>query len=526
MPLFCNCNNNRYNRYNRRECEFEDNEILNNIVENTANEAYSSICCCDFDNKRKCKRCGNLVRDPSFEWQSFEWNGANVSYSNNSAFEGAIQAVLGPGTASLAQNVFIRDICDVPLFFSFNAYGNIESAEPIYPGILIAEISWLDDDQYTIGLGLRMVVPYERLNTTARITFFAQTDVVPANASYAKIVFTKGQGAAETGDFIYIDNVILAPMAYQNLIRNGGFEANLLNWTSIPATDDSFISAYRESLVDAGHAHTQFNSTLTQDISIRHLPHRNPFLLSFAVQGEGPVSLAVRVDWINQSGNTIGNGLVATIPIDTFDNQGNYLTYLFVTTPPAPYTAFARVTFQATVPSTADVIRLDQVIFAPIITPNLVLNPGFEEGETRWNSSLVNFFTNTTDAYVGTSYAGIGQIGGALWQDIDLVCPEGQCFLFSAGAGFRNNAEESYFGTTIMKVIWLDRYDREISTGLTLISSVNEEVDIYQGLTWVPFVGITEPAPEGTAKARILISKTDSVEGYIQIDNVIFARLF
>lgn len=494
---------------------------------NDINEAacnFSSLNCSKM--RPKCTRCGNLVEDPSFEIQSFGWFSSNVSFSDNSVYEGAILANLGPGTASLSQDVSLEGACEGPLFFSFNSFTPMDPEGSENVGILIAEITWLDDNFNTIGLGLRMLIPADRLNNKARITFFAQTETPPDNAKFARIAFTKGQGISETlSDIIAIDGVVLAPMAYRNLIKNGDFEANLFNWVASPGDDTAFLSSYKESLEGAGHAQTHYDGKLIQDVNIRNLPCRTPFLLSFAVQGIGPVTLQVRVEWLNSRGTPIGCGLNLDIPNATLGNQENYLSYLNVTCPSVPGTATARIIFCASVPNPSNFVRLDQVIFAPVLSGNLIANPSFENGLNNWNHNLINL-GESNDVYEGRFDAGLGQIGGALWQDVELGCPEGICFLLCTGLGFRQTSESATFGTLIIKVIWLDRNDREIGVGLNLIVNRGMLSEVQSGfLEWVPYIGITDPAPAGTAKARILFSKTDSQDGYIEIDNVTFARI-
>ncbi|MDD4802338.1 MAG: hypothetical protein PHF24_05280 [Syntrophomonas sp.] len=479
----------------------------------------------NYSQAKTCTRCrGNLVQDPSFEAQYLYWYANNVNFTNTSVFEGAVQARLGPGIASLTQEFSLQGMGKNPLFFSFNAVSNLPDLETENTGPLIAEVTWLDKDNNPLGVGLRMFIPGDRINNVARITFFDQTDRPPAKASKARLVFTKGQGQTETqADYIFIDGVLLAPMGYINLLRNGDFEANLLGWTAIPGNDTAFLSSYKESLEGAGHAQTHFNGTLTQDIPIRQLPRGTSFLLSFAVQGVGPVTLSVQVEWLNASGNVIGSGLNLSIPNETLDNQGNYLSYLNITYPTVPGTATARLIFIATVPTPSLYLRLDQVIFAPVPSSNLITNPSFENGLNDWGQSLVNLIERP-DVYEGRADAGLGEIGGALWQDVDLYQAEGHCFLFSTGLGFRQISENATFGSMLMKVIWLDRFDREIGLGLSLIATSGP--DVFSGfLEWVPYAGVTEPAPEGTARARILFSKTDSINGFIEVDNVMLARL-
>ena len=82
---------------------------------------------------------------------------------------------------------------------------------------------------------------------------------------------------------------------------------------------------------------------------------------------------------------------------------------------------------------------------------------------------------------------------------------------------------QATFGTMLMKVIWLDSYGNEIGLGLCLIGTSNSEIDTYH--QWVPNVGITEPTPPGTTAARSPFTKTESTNGYIEIDNVVLGRL-
>ena len=515
--------------YNKSESQKQKNiaqsdGISSNISKHAANTVIwdGSICGCG--NNKKCTRCVNLVQDPSFEWQAFEWITSNTDFADSSAFEGAIQAALGPGVAVLEQEISLRGVRECPLLFSFNAFADINPATNENPGILIVQISWLDENFNFIGLGLRMLVPADRLNNNARITFIAQTDVIPKNAAFAKLAFTKGEGLSEENDCIYIDNVILAPMAFQNLIKNGGFEANLFGWTADSDNGPAFHSSYSESLVDSGHVITTNSGALYQDVNIRQLSHKYPFLLGFAVQGDGRVELSVHVEWLNQNGITIGTGLFASIPNETLDNQENYLSYLFVTSPPICGATTARIIFEADVPNTGDFLRLDQVLFIPVLSCNLVSNPSFENNLNNWCHDLATR-VQRNDVYEGSYAARLDLTGGALWQDVDLYCPEGQSFLLSIGIGFRQTSVESIYGTTIIKVIWLDKHGRELGEGLNLISSRNLVSDIVNSMSWVHYIGITDPAPEGAAKARILITRTDGNQGFVEIDNVVFARI-
>ncbi|MEN6326373.1 MAG: hypothetical protein ABFD18_09225 [Syntrophomonas sp.] len=462
-----------------------------------------------------CIRCSNLVQNPSFEAGYAYWQTDNVNFTDTSLFEGAKVARMGTGVASLVQELSLKGVNESPLFLSFNAFSDSESAQN---GSLIAEVVWLDKDYNSIGTGLRMFIPNERINNYARITFFDITDRPPEGTTAARIQFTKGQGTAL--DYILIDGLLLTPIGSLDLIKNGDFESGLLGWTANPNT--AFISDHKLSLEGAGHVRTHFNGTLTQDIPIGHLPPRSSFLFSFAVQGVGPVSLVVRIEWLDANNNAIGSGLNLLIPNGTLPVQGNYLSYLNITEPAVPGTVTARIIFGATVPETSYYLLLDQVIFARAITDNLIQNPSFEDGLNHWDATYITL-VELNDVYEGRADAGIGQIGGALVQDVCLRNAVGHCFLFSTGLGFRRTDPEATFGTMIMKVIWLDRNDNEIGLGLCLIGTSNTQpLSDHQ---WVPYAGVTEPVPPGTTKARIQFTKTLSTNGYIEIDNVVFGRL-
>lgn len=479
-------------------------------------------------------RRGNLVQDPSFEADYYWWWTDNTSITDTAVFEGTAVATMGPGIASLFQEFSLKGANRHPLLLSFNAFSlaqalpNGSQSETVQKdqqadqiqqnGTLIAEVIWLDEDYEAIGTGLRMFIPDSRINSYARITFFGITDYPPYGTANVRIQFSKGQG--EYPDYILVDGVLLTSMGRPDLIRNGDFEAGLLGWTALP--DTAFISDHKLSLEGAGHVRTHFNGTLIQDIPIRSLPSRTSFLLSFAVLGEGPVGLSVRIEWLDSNDNPIGSGLNLSIPNGTLPAQGNYLSYLNITEPAVPGTVTARLIFTATVPDPAMFLLLDQVLFAPVETDNLIINPSFENGLNDWIPVYISLVP-LNDVYEGFAAAGIGQIGGSLVQDVYLHNASGHCFLFSTGLGFRRVGSSATFGTMLMKVIWLDKNDREIGLGLCLIGTSGSEP--LSDHMWVPYVGVTEPAPHGTVKARIQFTKTLSTNGYIEIDNVVLGRL-
>ena len=213
----------------------------------------------------------------------------------------------------------------MPVLFSSNAFADINPATNENPGILIVQISWLDENFNFIGLGLRMLVPADRLNNNARITFIAQTDVIPKTQLLPNSHSQREKAFRRKRLHLYRQ---CHPCTYgisKTLSKTAGSRRNLFGWTADSDNGPAFHSSYSESLVDSGHVITTNSGALYQDVNIRQLSHKYPFLLGFAVQGDGRVELSVHVEWLNQNGITIGTGLCASIPNETLDNQENYL---------------------------------------------------------------------------------------------------------------------------------------------------------------------------------------------------------
>ncbi len=462
-----------------------------------------------------CIRCTNLIRNPSFESGSSYWWTDCVNIIDLHAFEGNVAANMGPGVASMSQEFPLLALKCHPLFFSFNAYAGFENE---FNGALIVEVQWLNAEYNLIRPGLRMFIPDGRINHNDRITFFALTDRVPANAAHARVVFSKGPGIFP--DFIIIDQVVLAAISGQELMVNGNFETGLLGWRADPET--AFISDYTLPLEGAGHVYTHFNGTVTQDVCLCGLPPGSTFLFSFAAAGSGQVRLNVRIEWRDINHRLLGSGLILDIPEETLSAQGNYVSYLNITKPAVPGTAFARIIFTALIPDPGNYLLLDQVILTRVETNNLIVNPGFEAGLSNWEAVYATL-VEANDVYEGTADVRLGEMGGALWQEVELCHAVGHCYLFSTGLGFRGTNPQSVFGTMLMKVIWLDHCDHEIGLGLYLTAAISSPTGTVPH--WLTYVGITEPAPPGTVRARIQFAKTSGEDGDIEIDNVVFARL-
>jgi len=134
------------NKYNIKNKANNTENIFGDSCENTLDCLISCLCGCDCEGKKKCTRCVNLVQDPSFESYSFEWITFNTSLTDTNVYEGAVQMELGPGTATLYQEVSLRGVNECPPLFSFGAFASTNAAGQENSSTLIAEIIWLDEN--------------------------------------------------------------------------------------------------------------------------------------------------------------------------------------------------------------------------------------------------------------------------------------------------------------------------------------------------------------------------------------------
>lgn len=443
----------------------------------------------------------NLIQNPSFERGLADWITDNVDVTDGSPFEGTQVARMSAGVASMFQDVSLIDTGLTPLFLSFYIEGT-----SFNDGNLIVELLWLDNAFNQIGIGLRQFIP-PSLRIPTRVSFFAVTDQPPEGTAWARLQFSKGQGAVAAEDFIKIDQVILTPVNSGNLVQNPGFELGLTGWTAT-----GFTPNFTEAFTGLGQAAGEVSGgTLFQDIPLTHLPANTPLLVSFAVRSlqTSNGELTVQVLWLNAAGDPIGPpGLNVFIPHDTLDQQINYFTYLALT-PPAPFNAVtARIVFTTLEPT----VFVDQVILTAAKTTNLIQNPGFEAGLDHW--SAVNWTAEISDfAYEGTMVARGANNGGVIFQEVALDNAVGQCFLF-------NYAISNQRADLLAEIIWLDSQNREIGKGLNLIAPAVER----ESNVWVTYTGITEPAPSGTVKARVQFTKGQSGIP-LDLDKVILGRL-
>jgi len=459
-------------------------------------------------------RCFNLVQNPSFEAGLAGWTATdNVDTFGTSTFEGTQVARMGIDVASMFQDIPLAGTDCSPLLLSFNM---VSQNQPKFT----VEVLWLDSNHNYISTGLRMYICDETTNSrpsdNSRVTFFDITDAPPAGAVFARLLFSKDIGFGEST--VSVDQVILVPVSTINLVKNYSFELGLTNWTTT-----IFEPNFDTVLQGAASAATTSGGTLFQDIPIDQHPANSSYLFSFGVHTEGDGALNAKVLWLDADDNIIGTGLEIVIPGDTLALQQNYLTYLDITDSAALGAVKARILFEAVILGDGT-LNIDQVILARVSTDNLIQNPSFEEGANGW--TLVDTGINAENAaYEGQFVAHVTFTGGAFFQDVPLDGAEGHCYLLNYGLKVLRASGGGVSGNILARVLWLDNNGVEISLGLSIFSEGTANPgSITQ---WLVFTGITEPAPPGTAAARIQFTKPRSIneESFVQIDKVVFGRL-
>lgn len=148
----------------------------------------------------------NLVQNPSFEAGLTDWVANNVSIADFNPFEGTAAARMGPGIASLFQDVDLRGPV-VSLLLSFA----IEAPFSFNPGNLTVQVKWLDHEDREIGVGLCLFIPSATVGFQVLwLTYVDVTENAPKNAVKARIIFSKQAGGTEGIDVIDVDKVVLS----------------------------------------------------------------------------------------------------------------------------------------------------------------------------------------------------------------------------------------------------------------------------------------------------------------------------
>ena len=443
----------------------------------------------------------NLLQNPGFENDLAHWRFDNAIPVDTISAEGTQAALLGPGVASLYQEVNLGD-CPGPLFLSLIAY---TQSKEVSPGNLVVQVIWMDAAHRAIGTGLSALLTYPAISHY-KVTFFDVTDMPPVGAVWAALQLSKG-GEADTA--VTVDQILLTSVLSRNLVSNPGFQLGLQDWTT-----SRFAPDFANAFEGVGSAGTLLNATLSQDIPIQAHRPKSYYLLSFAVKVLGSAGLTAQLVWLDASGNPIGApGIDTFIPAATLEMQGTYLTYLFLSDSAPAGTAAVRILFTANTGLLSELL-IDQVLLLRVGSGNLVQNPGFADGFNHWTAFEASDTTGT--AYVGDHYALLLGSGGALSQVVSLPpFSAGRTFLWSFGLLYSGNTPS---GNLVAQVHWLDAHGNHLGLGCSLTVLLNE----FANKEWLVYTAVTERAPLGASSARIQFSKSFGVYG-IGVDHVLFA---
>jgi len=294
-----------------------------------------------------------------------------------------------------------------------------------------------------------------------------------------------------------------------NLVQNPSFETGLTGWSAnnVGMTNIPFEGT-QEALLGPNVA------SIFQDVLLDRRC-RDPLFLSFnvfAASSNNGGSLVAEILWLDSERRVTATGLRLFIPENRI-NTSSRITYFAVSGKPPAGTAHARLQFSKGSGTATDLIKLDQIILAPVRTPNLVQNPGFELGLTHW----------TATAFVpdfSVPYAGAAQLhatdDGSLFQDIPLDnLPARTPLLLSFAASGSQTALS-------VQVLWLNQAGDPIGTpGISLF--IPGETFVAQRNNYLTYLALTQPAPAGAVTARILFIDTVANQTDVFVDQVILA---
>lgn len=458
----------------------------------------------------------NLIKNPSFEAGLSEWVTDNVGLDSRDAFEGTQAAVLNEGIASMHQDVSLAGTGGRPLLLSFAVLPDYPALVRPIRGTFVVEVIWLNGDGNPIGTGLRLLIPATLLTDNSnRLTYVEVTDKPPASAAGARLKFSKADLVIDNGSII-IDQIILTPLQDINLVTNSGFQARLFDWDSINSSSAG-LNTYEGTnyaVLNTGGG----TGIIFQDVPIGSLPPNSSFLLSFAARaGSDASDIMVTVEYRDNSG-PLGTGLSLLVPASTLLQEG-WKTYAVATETPAPPGAtIARIQFAGTTDNST--VFIDKVILTLTGTPNLLLNPSFENGLNSWISDNVTATTSGAE-YEGEQHARAGN-SAYIFQDVDIGPEPGCCYLLTFAAQGSVNVD------ALAEVIWLNADGREIGLGTSIVipefALIREEGGQIPVLIWSLFASVTEPSPPDAVAARVRFSVASG--STMEIDRVSFTRIF
>lgn len=305
------------------------------------------------------------------------------------------------------------------------------------------------------------------------------------------------------------------PLPCLNLVQNPSFEQGFDSWEYFgDIALVGFLAFEGAQMIKM----SPNPGSLWQDVSLDGVKGY-PLLLSFNLRGSEvtsnvpPPHLLVEVAWLDITGRIIGYGTRMYLePGSATGNENERVTYFEITDRPPEQAALARVLFSKREGNEASFIQLDQVILAPVLTPNLLKNSGFEIGLNHWTTET--FDTEFGFPLEGALAAQADEPNSTLFQDVSITSqPRGSSYL----VGFSLRTTERI--ETNVQILWLNRYDAIIGPP-GFILAVPENTLQNQG-GYLTYLGLTTPAPAGAVRARVLFNAVEP----LNIDQVWLIRV-
>lgn len=310
-----------------------------------------------------------------------------------------------------------------------------------------------------------------------------------------------------------------------NLVKNHSFEVGLSEWIvqNVTAADITSFIGTQTARMGSGIA------SIYQDVSLKGVSSRI-FFLSYEILVPGTAlgigNLIVEVIWLDAEGRPIGQGLNNYVQGSLLIASGRRLTYFNITDPAPSEAESARIQFSKNSFPTAqtDQIEIDQVVFGPVDSFNLLQNPGFELHGNFWDDTAV-VYTLGSQVFEGTGFAELLSNGPAsVSQDIPLDgLPKNSSFLLSFAVRGLLSGPPPTYGDLMVEVQWLDSNNIPLGLGLSL--TIRNDTLILNDRFWSTYLAVTTPAPNGATTARVVFrqERSDNTTG-IGIDNVMFIR--
>lgn len=305
------------------------------------------------------------------------------------------------------------------------------------------------------------------------------------------------------------------PIPCPNLVQNPSFEQNFAEWQIFGDIDIISHPTFEGNLeVEMGPN----QAVLWQDISLAGV-RGYPLFLSFNLRSSQITELVpaprliVEVTWLDSNERIIGYGARLFInPQSLTGAENERVTHFHIVDPPPEQAAYARLAFGKQEGNEASFIQLDQIILAPVLTSNLLTNPGFEIGLNFWTTET--FEPNYTSRLEGIGAARADADNSVLEKDVFIGNhPRGSSYLL--GFGLHSPA----LVAATAQVLWFDRNDAVIGgPGLQLL--VPQLTLLNQG-GYLTYLGVTSAAPREAVKAKILFFTAEP----LHIDQVFFIRV-